>query len=400
MDRQGAPAFERSARFWLRAFPRRWRVARGEEVLGVLRDLAAPDATRLDARSAANLVRHGWATRWRGRPPWHRWLGYRTLDLSLPRQCRGWAADDIDGALFPMRPVALLALLYLIIGGAIRAGDGGSDGDASVWFLLVVVLLGSQTLNRNRARRLAREKHLVAEPGEPLLPGTYVAMGAPAQRLPARWAASRLLLWTTTTAALAATAVSLAPTRIASRPAGSPGSFEFVVAPLGAGRWVVAATLAIALAVGLVLGRQAGRRLPALDGLGPQPDREGRAPGLWHEVGVAAGVLVTAAIAVAEAGGWIALSLMPGLGVIALLMVPRTVVMRRAGSRRRWLGPDGSTLAWQDLSWVARRSEPAPVDVPRRVVRRWDGPYVPGQVVLGPVDPGRPADPPWPPIPA
>lgn len=49
----------RSARFWLRAYPRRWRTARGEEVLGLLADLAGPGDGRLDARTAVNLVRVG-----------------------------------------------------------------------------------------------------------------------------------------------------------------------------------------------------------------------------------------------------------------------------------------------------------------------------------------------------
>ena len=89
-----SPRLVRSARFWLRAYPRRWRAARGEEVLGLLADLAGPGDGRLDARTAVNLVRSGWATRWREHPPLGPWLLYRMFDRKIPREYRGWAHDD------------------------------------------------------------------------------------------------------------------------------------------------------------------------------------------------------------------------------------------------------------------------------------------------------------------
>ncbi|HWJ84590.1 MAG TPA: hypothetical protein VNR62_04130, partial [Cellulomonas sp.] len=66
---QSDPArFERSAAFWLRAYPRWWRAERGGEVVAVLADLA-PGATRLSWTTAAGIVVHGWAERWRAHPP-------------------------------------------------------------------------------------------------------------------------------------------------------------------------------------------------------------------------------------------------------------------------------------------------------------------------------------------
>jgi len=67
----------RSTELWMRAYPCRWREARGEELLGLVVDLAGPDARGLGARAAFDLVRGGWATRWREHPPLHTWLLYR-----------------------------------------------------------------------------------------------------------------------------------------------------------------------------------------------------------------------------------------------------------------------------------------------------------------------------------
>jgi hypothetical protein len=86
-----------SIEFWMRAYPRRWRQARGQELVDVVVDLAGPGAQRLDARSAFDLVRGGWATRWREHPLPHTWLLYRTFDRRIPMAYRSWALDDIDG---------------------------------------------------------------------------------------------------------------------------------------------------------------------------------------------------------------------------------------------------------------------------------------------------------------
>ncbi|ROS31765.1 hypothetical protein [Cellulomonas sp. PhB150] len=89
--------FERSAAFWLRAYPRRWRAERGDELVAVLADLAGPDAVRVDRRTAWGLLRSGLATRWRGSPPLHIYLAYRFLGTPVPARYRAWVQDDILG---------------------------------------------------------------------------------------------------------------------------------------------------------------------------------------------------------------------------------------------------------------------------------------------------------------
>ena len=76
-----------SIQFWMRAYPRRWRQVRGQELVDVVVDLAGPGAQALDPRSAFDLVRGGWATRWREHPLPHTWLLYRLFERR-PRSVR------------------------------------------------------------------------------------------------------------------------------------------------------------------------------------------------------------------------------------------------------------------------------------------------------------------------
>lgn len=111
---QSDPArFERSAAFWLRAYPRWWRAERGGEVVAVLADLA-PGATLLSWTTAAGIVVHGWAERWRAHPPVWPWIGYRLFRVTLEPQHRRWMQEDVDGVLFPWR-VDWFAVLWFPI---------------------------------------------------------------------------------------------------------------------------------------------------------------------------------------------------------------------------------------------------------------------------------------------
>ena len=51
---------------------------------------------RLTLRSVVDLVRAGWAERWRTHPPIRRWIVYR-FGFKLPSEYRAWMLDDIDG---------------------------------------------------------------------------------------------------------------------------------------------------------------------------------------------------------------------------------------------------------------------------------------------------------------
>ena len=117
---------ERSAGFWLRAYPRRWRQQHAAEVTAVLLDLAPPDATRLGLRTAVGLVRSGWAMRWRQRPPVGAVLRYRMLDQRPAATYDGWRRDDLEGALYPWRAALQLTLAITPLLVAVSTAVGWS----------------------------------------------------------------------------------------------------------------------------------------------------------------------------------------------------------------------------------------------------------------------------------
>ena len=160
--------FDRSVAFWLRAYPRRWRAVRAAEVTAVLADLAAPGARRLDARAAAGLVRGGWATRWRERPPVHTYLAYRFLNEPIPRQYRDWARDDLAGPLYSVRLAVARSAFMLPMLALLRPVSG---------MLLLGLLFGFLALATGvppyQRRRLVR-KHLSPGAGEVLASGDLI----------------------------------------------------------------------------------------------------------------------------------------------------------------------------------------------------------------------------------
>ncbi|MCB2174543.1 MAG: hypothetical protein KQH57_01915 [Actinomycetales bacterium] len=387
-------SFERSARFWLRAYPPRWRRKHAEEALGVLTDLAEPEARRVGVRAALGLLLAGWAVRWRGRPPLHRWLGYRALGLRMPREYREWVADDIEGHWYGLRQGN--ALLMVAAGVVIaRSGEGSAAVVLAPWLSGAVVVAAVQG---RRGREMAREKYLVAEPGEPLLPGTYVAMGVPRPRVAARWAASRLVGLLTVcglaaTGALLGARVMVGAVPIAGKP--YPATFEVGVVPAGATGLVLIGAAAALAAVGTLLAARVRRVIGGRTARLPdQPDREVRSPGWWADVSLVAVALAVSADAWAEVAGRTPLLLGPAVAVVVALALPVAVVLLRHGGALGWRAPGGAELAWADLRWVVRHDAAPPLDRPVGRVRRWDGPYVPGQVVLGP----QRSDPPWPPV--
>ncbi|GIH96511.1 DUF5313 family protein [Planobispora siamensis] len=115
-DRPPAPAeaYERRCRRLLRlAYPPRFIERHGEEILGILLDLAPPGADRPDTRTVLDVLRGGVALRLRERPPlWH-WLLYRGFGRRLPFRYRWWARDDIRGSFFVERSLVTWLLFVL-----------------------------------------------------------------------------------------------------------------------------------------------------------------------------------------------------------------------------------------------------------------------------------------------
>jgi hypothetical protein len=115
----GGGRLERSARLWLRAYPRRWRYAYGEDLVGTLVDLAGPDAPTVRLRDGFSVLWAGWSLRLREHPPLLPWLRYRIVESDLPEQYRVWMIDDLLGRLHAARWYAgcmvILALIFSVV---------------------------------------------------------------------------------------------------------------------------------------------------------------------------------------------------------------------------------------------------------------------------------------------
>jgi hypothetical protein len=176
------PQLVESIEFWMRAYPRRWRVARGQELADLVVDLAGPGARRLGGREAIDLVRGGWATRWREHPPFHTWMLYRVFDSRIPSAYRCWAQEDIDGSWYLVRrnlPIFLCLPVMLV---AFRPWPSG----LILSFFLCFNAVFGQGKGPDRLRRDARLKHLMPLAGEPLVEGMLLAWDVPVERVSAR----------------------------------------------------------------------------------------------------------------------------------------------------------------------------------------------------------------------
>jgi hypothetical protein len=161
----------------LRAFPRRYRAARAEELRGAVADAAdAGDAGAYDLRAMADIVRAGWAERRRTRPPLGAYLRYRQGGRLAPRW-HPWMLDDLQGW-FPLRRAAVVTASYLLFMAVAVGAAAGRPVLGIGWFAFVgvvggvvgtvVELLGAPS--RDRTLRLHRYD---TRTREPLPPGDW-----------------------------------------------------------------------------------------------------------------------------------------------------------------------------------------------------------------------------------
>jgi hypothetical protein len=162
-----ATPFERSARFWLGAYPRRWRDLHGEEVLGVLDDVYRGSAgdlpDRLPRAESLGLLRAGWALRWHERPGIWRWCLYRCWTVRLRAADWPWVVDDIRGRWYPLRCVlgrnALVIPFWVYQGVAM--GSDSIFGSLWAWAAYLSLIVATSALGRNQLRRGEWTRHVV-----------------------------------------------------------------------------------------------------------------------------------------------------------------------------------------------------------------------------------------------
>lgn len=363
--------FDRSVRRWLRAYPVWWRGRRGEEMLGVLEELADDGARRVDLRTGLGLVRGGWATRWRHRPPWHRFVLYRLGFVNLPEGLRWWAVQDIAGRFFPQRDAAfLLALLMFMV---VLPGLWGPDTGTISWWGLVgpggFLCLTFVPAWGRRMRKLAWDRvlssrraaeSLASKPGWPVVSARLV----PRRRLAARPGLGRAAVVLAFGAVVLPVAAVLAPKRIAHIPCHFEGvgwcAESVIVARAPQIGLALVVWLALAVAAAVALGARAARRVHGAQ-LPAQPHRDlivSRVP--WASL-TAAGAI--GALGFAEVTG-ILVQLFAAPLAVGCIVGLGLVVGQREGLARR---VDARDWAVSDAWWVAvSRSGVVVADAPIR----------------------------------
>lgn len=364
--------FVRSARFWMRAYPPRWRAVRGEELLGVLSDLAGPDAGRLGFRGALDLVRAGWATRWREHPALLPWLGYRLLGRSI-RTHRAWMQDDILGAGYPVRtmPVVLVLLVFNWLNGI------------DVWPLIGLWLGATPALPWTRHRVDALRRHVAPRPGERLYVGALVVQDGPRGRTDVGTVLPWFLGAATVLACASAATMATAPLGIWSRPI--PGGSQTGVGPI-VNRWPLLVIALLAVAAGAVLAHRARRQVPALlETPVEQPHRRIRPFSRVARVRVLTWMLVALWVLGLEVTGRLVLGLSVIVWIAVALTLPAAVVARSVLRAR-----PGAPVAAVDVWRAAILGRPPVVDGPTPVLAPLEG-TVPEDAVLPPRRLGEPA---------
>jgi hypothetical protein len=358
----------KSIELWMRAYPRRWREARGQELVDVVVDLSGPKAQRLDARSAFDLVRGGWATRWREHPLPHTWLLYRMFDRRIPVACRSWAFDDINGFWYPIRRflgTGWWTFLMVHITSQPR-----SLGAIPVWFFVMFAFLvvSSMFIRPEGVRNQAKLKHVAPGFTEFPVEGALVAWDLPQERVTARSTLTWATLFLGMSGAASVVAALLAPKVVLTNftmnsPEMDPGfGWDSVVAPMDGHRVFTVAILLVAFGVGVLgavavrrrLGRLLGERLD-------QPYRALRPVTASGKAGVLFWALVIVALVVLEVSGQIVFGLSMLLGTVALLLLPGALVALLVARRA-----DADDLTGRDVWRIATRGAVPRVDRPVR----------------------------------
>lgn len=191
MTRTADESFARSVRFWLRAYPWHWREERGAELTAVLTDLAAPGARRLDARSAAGLVRGGLATRRRVSPPLVPYLGYVTMGTRVPPEYASWVWHDVRRPHYRWLRAARPTLSSVLVVVSWLMNDPRA---AVAWagVLVVATVAGTLATDPARLERSVLRSNLAPAPGRRAAPGS-VRVEVPRRRLHARDGSTVLL---------------------------------------------------------------------------------------------------------------------------------------------------------------------------------------------------------------
>ncbi|MGY4645242.1 hypothetical protein [Cellulomonas sp. URHB0016] len=306
---------------------------------GVLADLSASGARRLDLRSVIGLVCGGLATRRRTGPPLVAYAGYVLFEARLPAEHRRWAWRDIQGPRYRVRR-AVRSAAFLVLPATSMAMSDLAQAVAYLAFSALAVVAGMLVTDPSRLRRAAMVRHLAPPPGRRADDG-IVRVRVCRRRLRARPGSTAVLAAVTLGAVVWTTTAWWAPRTRTHVGVPRPGWLPLV--------------LVVALAAGLLGAVLVARRLGALVDLPDQPrrvavDLQPQAP-----AGFALASILLLAVAVLELiGAWG----FPRLSVVGappcVASVPAALVVWRHARR----APDDVRLVSRDLVRVAVTGRP------------------------------------------
>jgi len=355
-----SPHLLRSIRWWLRAFPPRWRRVHERETTDLLLELAPERSRRLDARTAVGLLVGGWGTRWRGRPSVGRYLGYLFELTTIDPAHREWARDDIESRWYPLRRAlvgpaffgAFVGIMNLAMWLPSREWAGVAGPMLRPWTVLLPPLIAFSYAQRRTIRRRSIVRHLLPRPGEPASASVYWPAPTPRPRTSAASALVQLVVVGALLLVSGAITVACASTmNVVSGCDDSPGCVSVDEGPLSLVVRLVMATVAIIIPA-LVAWRRLRTRSRAAGNLAVRPAQPARgivrirwdvAP--WAIVGLALGLAWQAAEIF---DGW------PVIAAPACLTIGGTLLVWASIGRwvvRHGQGPDSVSepVAWIDV---------------------------------------------------
>ena len=166
---------ERSVRWWMAAYPRRWRVTFGDDLVGTALELAPPGQDRLTLREGLAITRAGWALRRRERPPLRTRLAFAwgVGRTELPARHRPWLVDQILSPWARIGAVAVVGLPWVLptVWGLVGALADGQD-DGLVWLRWATIAIWAVApglfVIPGFRRRAARNVWVTYFPDEPV----------------------------------------------------------------------------------------------------------------------------------------------------------------------------------------------------------------------------------------
>ncbi len=131
----------------LRAFPRRFRAARSDEIRATVADARAAGDDGVDSwRGLLDIVLAGWAERRRTRPPLGPYLRYRFFEARLAPQWHPWMLDDVRGLFLLRMGVGASAFSVAMMRSVQMVFDLLTSGASAGWsvpFTGLVLALGA-----------------------------------------------------------------------------------------------------------------------------------------------------------------------------------------------------------------------------------------------------------------